>query len=284
MPVNKIDQSLIKNASVENSLADRPSSASLYGSGGLTPKEIKAAYDKLPKLIADHYNALIDAVHNGDFIKELKTFIQEEHTLYDLINDISSGAMASYLRFAEGGSLDDFYADTSKRIRYGRERPTSLTEGVVGGIYVFCAESPAFYVCTAVSGGSYVWKIFDPGVAIEIDSSVSQNSANAVSSAAVFDAIEEKEKSMGEYLAKKPVRESIVLKSDKWSGNAQSIEILSLGANDDIILTPRTKADLKLINRCGLFVSAADSGRIVTFSVDSTPAEDIEMYATIIKG
>ena len=56
MPVNKIDQSSIKNASVENSLADRPSSASLYGSGGLTPKEIKAAYDKLPKLIADHYN------------------------------------------------------------------------------------------------------------------------------------------------------------------------------------------------------------------------------------
>ncbi|MBQ2686344.1 MAG: hypothetical protein IJF55_01250, partial [Clostridia bacterium] len=66
MPVNKIDQSLIKNASVENSLADRPSSASLYGSGGLTPKEVKAAYDKLPKLIANHYNALIDAVHNGD--------------------------------------------------------------------------------------------------------------------------------------------------------------------------------------------------------------------------
>ncbi|MBQ2686970.1 MAG: hypothetical protein IJF55_04460, partial [Clostridia bacterium] len=47
-------------------LADRPSSASLYGSGGLTPKEVKAAYDKLPKLIANHYNALIDAVHNGD--------------------------------------------------------------------------------------------------------------------------------------------------------------------------------------------------------------------------
>lgn len=65
--IKKISQEEISRNQVEGNLPDKPSQAPLYGGRTLTPEEIKGFFDKLPKLIAERYNEIATAVHNGEF-------------------------------------------------------------------------------------------------------------------------------------------------------------------------------------------------------------------------
>ncbi len=101
MAINKITAREIAENAVEGNLPDRPSQESLYAERGMTAAEVKAAYDRLPKLIADRFNALVDAIgceaSDDGIAASILTGITEGHTLNRLFLDILSGAFADYL-------------------------------------------------------------------------------------------------------------------------------------------------------------------------------------------
>jgi hypothetical protein len=66
---------------------------------GYGAQEMKAAFDKLPLKIIEHFNALISDVESlGDnsLAAAMPTGIKDEHTLYTLFEDIRTGELAAY--------------------------------------------------------------------------------------------------------------------------------------------------------------------------------------------
>ena len=120
MSTRKIPNSDIESNSVEHSLANRPSSVSRYGEGSLTPTQVKAAYDKLPRLIASYFNAFVEAVENGTIFEDIPSGISDQLSLADLISGISDGTLSKLLCFADGTTLDAFkHGITSDRYTNG---------------------------------------------------------------------------------------------------------------------------------------------------------------------
>ena len=82
------------------SLPTRPTAPTAFGGVGYTSRDMKAAFDKLPMLLAERYNLLIDDVssHGEESLAaSMPTGISEDHTLCDLFGDIRSGNLATYL-------------------------------------------------------------------------------------------------------------------------------------------------------------------------------------------
>ncbi len=101
MSIQPIKESEMREAAVA-SIAKRPSTPSLYGGHPLSADELRAAFDRLPRLIAERLNALITALGmEGEDVESIAdaipTGIAEGHTLADLLRDITSGALAAYL-------------------------------------------------------------------------------------------------------------------------------------------------------------------------------------------
>ena len=98
--IEKITEKEIKESQVQGNLADRPSQLTAYGGKAMTPDQVKAAYDKLPKLIAQKFNKLIDSIPGatGNYLREdslaamMLTGIRSGHTLKNLFEEIKSGA------------------------------------------------------------------------------------------------------------------------------------------------------------------------------------------------
>ena len=103
-------------------LANSPGANSTFGESKLTGEELKARMDKPFELFMAKFNLLISLIvgaPDGDsLIKNIPTGINETHTLYDLIRDITSdGAeFASYLSVGEQTLLEKLreIADTLK--------------------------------------------------------------------------------------------------------------------------------------------------------------------------
>ena len=104
--IHKITADEIYNNSVER-LANRPNAASRFGTEGLSPEQLKAAYMALPKLAINKINELIDSLNNDDstsqnfFSKLLLTQITEQgdkKSLYDICDDIISGHFIDYVK------------------------------------------------------------------------------------------------------------------------------------------------------------------------------------------
>lgn len=80
-----------------SSLPTRPTAPLAFGGKGYTAREMKAAFDKLPLLIAERLNALIDDVLSGALAESLAVSTEENITLRSLFLDLKDGSLASYL-------------------------------------------------------------------------------------------------------------------------------------------------------------------------------------------
>lgn len=83
-----------------SSLPTRPTSPTAFGGAGYTASELKAVFDRLPLLLVDRYNSLLEdisALDDGSLAADIPTGISEEHTLANLFSDVKNGNFASYL-------------------------------------------------------------------------------------------------------------------------------------------------------------------------------------------
>lgn len=103
MSIQKITENELLSYGVR-SLPNRPSSPTLYSGKTLSAAELKAAFDRLPTLVAERFNALLeatglfDSAHPSDRLAELiATDISPYHSLADFFEDVKNGNLALYL-------------------------------------------------------------------------------------------------------------------------------------------------------------------------------------------
>ena len=87
-----------------SSLPTHPTAPTGLGGKSYTSRDMKEAFDKLPMLIIERFNALIDDISaEGDnsLAAEIPTGIDESHTLYSLFCDIKNGSFATYVTVGE---------------------------------------------------------------------------------------------------------------------------------------------------------------------------------------
>ena len=97
------------------SLPTRPTAPSAFGGKGYTATEMKSAFDKLPLLIIERFNDLIDDILSGEIAEQMPTGIKADHTLSSLLSDITNGNLSSYFMIS-GASLGSILADFEVRI------------------------------------------------------------------------------------------------------------------------------------------------------------------------
>ncbi len=113
----KISEKDIK-ANCVSSLKSNPMAPKHHGGDGLTPKQMREAFDKLPLLIIERLNLLIDAICGSgekSAAAMIPTGIKEEHTLNDLFSDIKSGDLAAYITVS-GTSLSMQICELKERL------------------------------------------------------------------------------------------------------------------------------------------------------------------------
>lgn len=101
-----------------SSLPTRPNAPSSKGGRGYTAEDLKAAFDRLPRLIIERFNSLlsdIEAIGEGSLAAEIKSGIGENHSLSDMFSDLENGNFASYLR-VDGRSLYSTLAEINQRL------------------------------------------------------------------------------------------------------------------------------------------------------------------------
>ncbi|MCQ2385339.1 MAG: hypothetical protein MJ078_01495 [Clostridia bacterium] len=118
MSIRKISESEIQENGV-SSLASRPSSHSLYGGKSLSSSELKEAFDRLPRLIAERFNALLEADGLLDTQKDalrdvIATGISAGHSLGQMMLDIQNGTFCTYLSVDGEDSLTERLADIAE--------------------------------------------------------------------------------------------------------------------------------------------------------------------------
>lgn len=149
--IQKITQSELAETSIA-SLPTRPSLPSLYSGRSLSAKELREAFDQLPHLLAERFNALIESLglyKEGEaidsFAEALATGLREGHSLADLFADLQSGALCEYMNADGERTLAQVLTSLSERldegIRYvvqtvGTGDIVSSVEGIDGDIFV----------------------------------------------------------------------------------------------------------------------------------------------------
>ena len=103
MSITKIKESELSQNGIA-SLSTHPALPSLYEGRNLSAAELRAAFDKLPRLLAERFNALIDSLELYDeeappekLSAAIATELWEGHSLADLFRDIQSGAFYEYV-------------------------------------------------------------------------------------------------------------------------------------------------------------------------------------------
>lgn len=82
-----------------SALPSRPTAPRERGGMGYGASEMKAAFDRLPLRIIEHFNALLSDVEDlgeNSLAASMPTGIKEEHTLHTLFEDIRTGELAAY--------------------------------------------------------------------------------------------------------------------------------------------------------------------------------------------
>lgn len=164
MAIKKITETEIARNRVMGNLPDKPSQASLYGEGPMTPSEIKAAFDKLPLLIAAAFNGLVESIGSQDdtsLAELIPTGLGETHTLRRLFSDIASGETANYLALKDGSKLQAFYESyLTDKTKSGENAPTEQTEGSVGSLYLKTKNGSVedVYFCHGKVNGAFRWQ------------------------------------------------------------------------------------------------------------------------------
>ncbi len=117
MNTQKILNSEISNLKIA-SLPSRPTAPTAFGGKGFTAQEMKEAFDKIPLLIIERFNALIDDIYSSgenSLASAISTGIAEGHSLASLFADITSGALAEIL-FVDGTSLSEHIIAINEKI------------------------------------------------------------------------------------------------------------------------------------------------------------------------
>ncbi len=131
MRIEQITESEMREAGVV-SLSNRPSSPYAYGGDGLSPTALKERFDRLPRLVAERLNLLLEGLAampelsdlSGGSIAEwiLTGMFPEEnagHTLAELLRDLLDGTAAGYLTVG-GRSLGDALDGKESRARVSK--------------------------------------------------------------------------------------------------------------------------------------------------------------------
>lgn len=135
MSIQKITQADIDTHGVK-SLPSRPSAPTLYSGKALTAEELKEAFDRLPTLIAERFNALLastglfDGETPADSLAELiATGIAPTHSLKAFFLDVLDGNLALYLNAGGGRSLADVLSDLSQGLAELQRDASVVVEG-----------------------------------------------------------------------------------------------------------------------------------------------------------
>ena len=89
------------------SLPTRPTAPTAFGGSGYSSSELRAAFDKLPLLVAERYNAVLDDIISGAIADVIPTGIEEGHTIAKLLADITNGNLAAYLAVNDSSLLSE---------------------------------------------------------------------------------------------------------------------------------------------------------------------------------
>lgn len=119
MTTKRITEEEIKELSV-SSLPTRPTAPKAFGGRGYTSSDMKEAFDRLPHLLCERFNALIEDIFSTDpesLSFSIPTGIFEEHTLGNLFAEITSGEAAAYFKVGEL-SLAEKILDLEERIAH----------------------------------------------------------------------------------------------------------------------------------------------------------------------
>jgi hypothetical protein len=131
MKARKIEYSDIKDIRI-SSLPTRPTAPRALGGMGYGASEMKEAFDRLPLYVIERYNELIESV--GELGEEslaasMPTGIRDGHTVFDLCEDVRSGALAGYLSFL-GMPLTKHIGELYERLDEMKKRLDALEKGV----------------------------------------------------------------------------------------------------------------------------------------------------------
>ncbi len=133
--IKRIGESELREAGVV-SLSNRPSSPYAYGGDGLSPTALKERFDRLPRLIADRLNQLLDALKvmpdlddlsGGSAAESMLTGMFPEtragHTFAELFRELLDGSAAAYLGVGGGKSLAEVLSECERlpRVRVSGE-------------------------------------------------------------------------------------------------------------------------------------------------------------------
>lgn len=80
-----------------SALPTRPTAPTAYGGRGYTSEQMKQAFDRMPELIAQRLNTLIEDVKDGEVLDAIPTGISEVPTLAELIAAITDGTLAGVM-------------------------------------------------------------------------------------------------------------------------------------------------------------------------------------------
>ena len=83
------------------SLPTRPTAPSAFGGRGYTATEMKAAFDKLPLLIIERFNDLIDDIEGGAAFASVPTGIGGAPTIADLLGAFTAGTLTSVISYRD---------------------------------------------------------------------------------------------------------------------------------------------------------------------------------------
>lgn len=135
MSVQKITNNELLTYGVKG-LPTRPSTPSLYKGSTLSAEELKEAFDKLPRLIAERFNALLESTglydesNPADSLAALiATDLGASHSLLDFFADVKNGGLALYLTAGEDGEP---LADVLSELRRLIEAKKSYTVSIEG--------------------------------------------------------------------------------------------------------------------------------------------------------
>ena len=79
------------------SLPTRPTESVSFGGRGYTSAEMKAAFDRLPRLVAERLNSLLLDIDEGEILEAIPTGIAAAPTIKALVESLESEKLASII-------------------------------------------------------------------------------------------------------------------------------------------------------------------------------------------
>lgn len=101
-----------------SSLPTRPTAPSSLGGRGFNSRQMKEAFDRLPLLLVERFNLLIEDIEaegEGCLADAIKTGFYDGHSLNDLFDDFKNGKILTHLQTSEG-SLESQLAQIKARL------------------------------------------------------------------------------------------------------------------------------------------------------------------------